>query len=209
MLLSCLTLPMPSFPTIMISKLSMVSLCSSIKRVCLRSQENKLWVSIGSPAPRTRNPSRSTYSSYSSSQSGRKQLPRRREEPSTTDQPQPEREGAASSTTRFAGNGGQAHFGILTSTSAAEARAITRIQEEAIDGFHDSTESIGEVGRLEVSIAGPTDVGGQDAHSRDEQSKKQAHGQLSSKTVLNPPNLEQWRQKLFDLEDIVVLSHDE
>ncbi|KAH8889533.1 hypothetical protein GQ53DRAFT_652346 [Thozetella sp. PMI_491] len=42
-----------------------------------------------------------------------------------------------------------------------------------------------------------------------EQLKKQSNSHLSTKIVLDPPNLMQWRQRLFDLEEIVIMNHDE
>lgn len=42
-----------------------------------------------------------------------------------------------------------------------------------------------------------------------EQHDTQVNGQASAKFVVDPPNLAEWRQKLFDLEEMVILDQEE
>lgn len=42
-----------------------------------------------------------------------------------------------------------------------------------------------------------------------EASVQPSHGQLSSKFVIDPPDLQAWREKLFNVDDMIVLSHEQ
>ncbi|CAG7556747.1 unnamed protein product [Fusarium equiseti] len=42
-----------------------------------------------------------------------------------------------------------------------------------------------------------------------EQQVKRSNGQLSTKIVIDPPNLEDWRNKLFNVDETIVLTHEE
>ncbi|KAJ4008097.1 hypothetical protein NW752_009975 [Fusarium irregulare] len=42
-----------------------------------------------------------------------------------------------------------------------------------------------------------------------EQQVKRSNGQLSTKIVIDPPNLEEWRNKLFNVDETIVLTHEE
>lgn len=35
------------------------------------------------------------------------------------------------------------------------------------------------------------------------------HGQLVNRIVIDPPNLEVWREKLFNVDDTILLTNDE
>lgn len=70
-------------------------------------------------------------------------------------------------------------FGILT-TPANQHHAIGRIQEE------------------EAHLFGSPDG-----------SDQKSIGHLSTKVVIDPPNLAEWRQKLFNVDEMITLSEDE
>lgn len=38
---------------------------------------------------------------------------------------------------------------------------------------------------------------------------QKSKGHLSRKIVLDPPNLQEWRQKLFDVDDMITLSEEQ
>jgi hypothetical protein len=38
---------------------------------------------------------------------------------------------------------------------------------------------------------------------------QKSNGHLSSKLVVDPPNLDEWRQKLFNVDDVITLSEEE
>ena len=42
-----------------------------------------------------------------------------------------------------------------------------------------------------------------------EQQVKRSNGQLSTKIVIDPPNLEEWRNRLFNVDETIVLTHEE
>jgi glutathione S-transferase len=42
-----------------------------------------------------------------------------------------------------------------------------------------------------------------------EGSDQQSNGHQSNRLVDNPPNLDEWRQKLFDVDQMITLSEDE
>ena len=42
-----------------------------------------------------------------------------------------------------------------------------------------------------------------------EQQVKRSSSQLSTKIVIDPPNLEEWRNKLFNVDETIVLTHEE
>jgi hypothetical protein len=46
-------------------------------------------------------------------------------------------------------------------------------------------------------------------HRRDEKQVERSNGQLSTKIVTDPPNLEEWRDKLFNVDQAIVLTHEE
>jgi hypothetical protein len=84
------------------------------------------------------------------------------------------------------GHGGQ--FGILTSNSM-QHNSINRLQQEE-------------------DIFGPTDgAAGGSGSGGGEQQKGGSH--LTTKIVIDPPNLEEWRQKLFDVNEMITLSEEE
>lgn len=41
------------------------------------------------------------------------------------------------------------------------------------------------------------------------QEVQRSNGQLSSKIVVDPPDLELWRDKLFNVDDMIVLTHEQ
>ncbi len=47
------------------------------------------------------------------------------------------------------------------------------------------------------------------AAAGDTSSESRPHGQLSSRIVVDPPQLAEWREKLFNVEGTLVLTHDE
>ena len=71
-------------------------------------------------------------------------------------------------------------FGILTPGHIPQHDSITRLQ-------HDE------------------DIFGGPSEGSDQRSK----GHMSSKVVFDPPNLDEWRQKLFDVDEMITLSEDE
>ena len=84
-------------------------------------------------------------------------------------------------------------FGILTPTTVPSHGAVVRIQqEEEDDGYAAATQG-------SVEAAGG-DGPGQQARS---------NSQLSTKIVVNPPNLRDWREKLFNVDEMIILSHEE
>jgi hypothetical protein len=42
-----------------------------------------------------------------------------------------------------------------------------------------------------------------------QQEVQRSNGQLSSKIVVDPPDLETWRDKLFNVDDMIVLTHEQ
>lgn len=38
---------------------------------------------------------------------------------------------------------------------------------------------------------------------------ERSHGQLSSRIVPNPPDLQMWREKLFNVDEVIVLTNDQ
>ncbi|KAI1268811.1 hypothetical protein F5Y18DRAFT_372570 [Xylariaceae sp. FL1019] len=54
------------------------------------------------------------------------------------------------------------------------------------------------------SPTGPSSIG-----SIVEASDPRPHGQLVSRVVIDPPNLQAWRDKLFDVDDTITLTNDE
>ena len=57
------------------------------------------------------------------------------------------------------------------------------------------------IGRLQQDedLYGPPEVNEQ----------HQSNGHLNTKIVVDPPNLEEWRQKLFNVDEVITLSQDE
>ncbi len=142
-------------------------------------------------------------------QHARKQLPRQRQQQrSATTQPQ-NRQTTLATTQLTSATTNQGHYSVLTPTSLPEVRALSRVRDEPVEGFPGSMESGDGMGNMDTSATSTMDMGAQAPQEPGDQLKKQTHSQLSTKTVPNPPNLEHWRQKLFDLEDTVVLNHDE
>lgn len=76
-----------------------------------------------------------------------------------------------------------------------------------------------ESGRLSTRLSGDAVGGGapvatgqgarRDQVDQDGQKERQGSGHLPMKMVENPPDLARWRQRLFDLEKMVVLSQEE
>ncbi|KPM38124.1 hypothetical protein AK830_g8448 [Neonectria ditissima] len=46
-------------------------------------------------------------------------------------------------------------------------------------------------------------------HQQQGQAVERSNGQLSSKLVVDPPELESWRERLFNVDEMIVLTHDE
>ncbi|RGP65227.1 hypothetical protein FLONG3_9314 [Fusarium longipes] len=46
-------------------------------------------------------------------------------------------------------------------------------------------------------------------NTRREEEVERSNGQLSTKIVVDPPNLEEWRDKLFNVNEAIVLTHEE
>lgn len=40
-------------------------------------------------------------------------------------------------------------------------------------------------------------------------SEQRPHGQLVNRIVIDPPNLQAWREKLFNVDDTILLTNDE
>jgi glutathione S-transferase len=76
-------------------------------------------------------------------------------------------------------HGGSTQFGILT-PGPPQHNSISRLQQEN-DVF-----------------GSPSDAGDQ-----------QSTGHNPTRIVVDPPNLEEWREKLFNVDDIIVLSEEE
>jgi hypothetical protein len=76
-------------------------------------------------------------------------------------------------------SGGGGQFGILT-TGPVQHNSIGRLQQE--DDMFGTPNSA---------------------------SDQNSNGHLSTKIVVDPPNLDEWRQKLFDVNDTITLSKDE
>jgi len=71
-----------------------------------------------------------------------------------------------------------------------------------------------ESGRLSIRLPSdateaPITTGEEPRQGQDGQKERQGSGHLPMKMVENPPELAWWRQRLFDLENMVVLSQDE
>ena len=49
----------------------------------------------------------------------------------------------------------------------------------------------------------------EDMFGTPESSDQKSNGHLSTKMVANPPNLAEWRQKLFNVDEMITLSEDE
>lgn len=83
---------------------------------------------------------------------------------------------------RNGGGVGGGQFGIL---------APTTVPQDAFTG-----ESHGS---LEGALEGPNADG----------SKQQSHSQLSTRMVVDPPDLAAWREKLFNVDDMIILTNDQ
>ncbi|GKU13695.1 unnamed protein product [Fusarium langsethiae] len=46
-------------------------------------------------------------------------------------------------------------------------------------------------------------------NGRDGKEVKRSNGQLSTRIVIDPPNLEEWRDKLFNVDEAIILTHEE
>jgi glutathione S-transferase len=44
---------------------------------------------------------------------------------------------------------------------------------------------------------------------RNRKEVERSHGQLSTRIVVDPPNLEEWRDKLFNVDEAIILTHEE
>ncbi|KAI0387289.1 hypothetical protein F5Y04DRAFT_239857 [Hypomontagnella monticulosa] len=78
-------------------------------------------------------------------------------------------------------------FGILTHNAMAQPNAISQIQQD------------------EDMFAQP----GQVASSGPEGSEHRPHGQLVNRIVVDPPDLQAWREKLFNVDDTIILTNDQ
>lgn len=45
--------------------------------------------------------------------------------------------------------------------------------------------------------------------SNPEASEQRPHGQLVSRIVVDPPDLQAWREKLFNVDDTIILTNDQ
>jgi glutathione S-transferase len=75
---------------------------------------------------------------------------------------------------------GSAQFGILTTTPAQHGSIARLHQDEDIFG-----------------TSAPDD------------GDQTSNGHLPTAIVVDPPNLEEWRQKLFNVDELIILSEDE
>jgi hypothetical protein len=62
------------------------------------------------------------------------------------------------------------------------------------------TSRIGAVRQDETVFASAPVLGSSDG---------KLHGQLSSKIVVDPPTLDEWRERLFNVDDLIILTHDQ
>ena len=145
-------------------------------------------------------------------QNGRKQLPHQREQPGSapTEHP-PQNEHGTIGMPHFATDAAdQRHFDLLAATSHPQVRAITRIRNEGLEDFEDPPAHESDMTNMETSATTSADAEGAEIRAgQDDQLRQQVQKPLAPQVVLDPPNLKQWREKLFDLEDIAVLTHEE
>ncbi|KAM5356262.1 hypothetical protein ACJ41O_002908 [Fusarium nematophilum] len=78
-------------------------------------------------------------------------------------------------------------FGILTPTAVPVPVPVVETQQ--LDGVFGAAPHLGQ--------------------QPQQQQVARSHGQLSSKIVVDPPDLEVWRDKLFSVDDMIVLTHEQ
>ncbi|KAI1094165.1 hypothetical protein F5B19DRAFT_446159 [Rostrohypoxylon terebratum] len=78
-------------------------------------------------------------------------------------------------------------FGILTQNPMAQPNVVPQLQPEE-DMFPQSSQ---------VNPSNP------------EASEQRPHGQLVSRIVVDPPDLQAWREKLFNVDDTIILTNDQ
>lgn len=88
-------------------------------------------------------------------------------------------------------HGGHGQFGMLTSNPIPH-NSISRLQQE--EDLYGPPPDTGAGGGVAVGVSG---------------GDQKSNGHLSTKIVIDPPNLEQWRQKLFDVNDMITLSEEQ
>ncbi len=143
---------------------------------------------------------------------GRKQLPHQREQPgSASAEHPPQSEHGTLGMPHFATDtANQRHFDLLAATSHPQVRAITRIRNEGPEDFQEPPAHESDMTNMETSAITSADAEVDETRAgQNEQPRQQAQNPLAPQVVLDPPNLQQWRGKLFDLEDIAVLTHEE
>jgi glutathione S-transferase len=70
-----------------------------------------------------------------------------------------------------------------------------------------ATASFPPPAHLLAQLPPDSDIFNQGAHPSS--SDQKTHGQLVSKIVVDPPDLQAWRQKLFDVDDTIVLTNEQ
>ncbi|KAI1872454.1 hypothetical protein JX265_005334 [Neoarthrinium moseri] len=82
----------------------------------------------------------------------------------------------------------RAQFGVITPTPIAPNIAQARQEDDFL--------------AQPANLAGPPTTGADSGESR-------PHGQLVNRIVVDPPDLEAWRDKLFNVDDMILLTNDE
>jgi len=123
-------------------------------------------------------------------QSSRKHLPRQRQQAPSQNRPQRQPPGQQQPQLQEAGS-------VLdTASHRRSSIPVSRANEEDVEEQQSRPALPGE----DVRPLG---------HGPEQHDDTQVNGQASAKFVVDPPNLAEWRQKLFDLEEMVILDQEE
>lgn len=88
-------------------------------------------------------------------------------------------------------HGGHGQFGILSS-NAIQHNSINRLQQED-----------------DIFGPGPSPSDGVGNTNTNDGHEGKSGGHLQTKIVIDPPNLDEWRQKLFDVNETITLSEEQ